>query len=495
MNPTSENLSVKLMFESFDGSGRPPRPIQTKALTWLELNRHRKRKAVVAPTGTGKSGILRAYQREFGGVISPPVNVLVDQMERDYPDVNILKGLSNYHCDEWGEDCETVRSYNQNNSCGNCAYSICRQKVLAAEPSIVNPIALFYSKQSPHVPYKTVLVDECHRLLSLLELACSDEFAFSRYKFPEKMTTTQELSQWLTKVAQQYADLAKTYRAQDDFKKAMRAAKRCTSIAVLRDRMLDQPANFVFWYEDVQLKSGKETYLKISPVEVPRGLVDAVLGPYDDLIITSATLPRRWARKIFGSDDFEYLELDSPIPVENRPVYVKPAGLTAKSDPSEVAAWISQQMAQYPGNTIVHVTYSMAKALTRFFPHALTHTAETKDAVMTRFKTEGGMWLAPGCAEGIDLPGKQGEVNLIPILPFANIGAPIVAARMALPMGRADYELDTLVNTIQMAGRTTRGADDRSTTVIGDARIMRLIQTHKSQVPRSFVDAVKFLTR
>ena len=483
------------MFDKFDGSPRVPRPAQLEALAWLASKKHVKRKAFVGPVGLGKSGILRAYQLEFGGVVVPPYNVLADQLERDYPEVNLLKGLSNYHCDEWDEDCETVRSANNNNSCGNCRYTKCRQKVIEAQPSIVNPLALYYSKQSPHKPYGTVMIDECHRLFSLLELACSDEFSHSRYKFPEKMNNIREVADWLTKVAIQYADLAKTYRAQDNLKKAMKAAKRCTSISTLRDRMIDDPANFVFWYEDRQTKTGTETYLKISPVEVPRNIVDAVLGPYEDLIITSAILPYRWARKIFGTDDFEYLELDSPIPVENRPVYVKPAGLTAKSDPSEVASWIKQQMSQHPGNTIVHITYSMAKSLTRFFPHALTHTAETKDAVMARFKVEGGMWLAPGCAEGIDLPGKQGETNLSPILPLANIGAPIVAARMALPMGRADYELDTLVNTIQMAGRTTRGADDKSITVVGDARIMRLIQTHKSQVPRSFVDAVKFITR
>jgi Rad3-related DNA helicase len=443
----------------------------------------------------GKSAVLRAYQKELGGVIVPPVNVLADQLERDYPDVNLLKGLSNYHCAEWDEDCETVRSANNNNSCGACRYTVCRKKVLDAEPSIVNPLALYYSRQSPHVPYKTVMIDECHRLFSLLELACSDEFSHSRYKFPEKLENIKEVSDWLERVAVQYADLAKTYRSQQDLKRAMKAAKRCASISQLRDNLLINPSNFVFWYEERQLKTGLETYLKISPIEVPRGIVNEVLGPYEDLIITSATLPRRWAQKIFGTDDFEFKELDSPIPVQNRPVYVKPAGLTAKSDPYEVAAWIKQQMSQYPGNTIVHVTYSMAKALSKHFPHALTHTAETKDAVMARFKAEGGMWLAPGCAEGIDLPGKQGETNLIPILPFANIGAPIVAARMALPMGRADYELDTLVNTIQAAGRTTRGADDRSTVVIGDARIMRLIQTHKTQIPRSFVEAVKYIAR
>lgn len=483
------------MFENFDGSTRSPRPIQTEALDWLGKNKHKKRKALVGPVGMGKSAVLRSYQKEFGGVIVPPVNVLADQLERDYPEVNLLKGLSNYHCSSWDEDCETVRSANNNNSCGDCRYTQCRKKVIDAEPSIVNPLALYYSKQSPHKPFNTVMIDECHRLFSLLELACSDEFSFSRYKFPEKMDTALQVTDWLTKVAIQYADLAKTYRAQQDLKRAMKAAKRCASIASLRDRMLMEPANFVFWYEERPMKAGLETYLKISPVEVPRGIVDMVLGPYDDLIITSATLPRRWARKIFGTDDFEYKELDSPIPVQNRPVYVKPAGLTAKSQPSEVAAWIKQQMSQYPGNTIVHLTYSMAKAVGKYFPHALTHTAETKDAVMARFKEEGGMWLAPGCAEGIDLPGKQGETNLIPILPFANIGAPIVAARMALPMGRVDYELDTLVNTVQAAGRTTRGADDKSTTVIGDARIMRLIQSHKTQVPRSFVEAVKYITR
>lgn len=483
------------MFESFDGSGRVIRPVQAEALSWLKVNKHKKRKALLLGTGSGKSAILRAYQKEYGGVIVPPLNILADQLERDYPEVNLLKGMSHYRCEEWDEDCETVRSVNDNKSCGSCVYSQCRARVLAAEPSITNPLALLYSKGSKHTPYGTVLVDESHRLLSLLELACSDEFSFTRYKWPEKMTESKELTDWLTKVAIQYADLAKKCRTQDNLKGAMKAAKRCASVSMLRDRIVGEPSNFVFWYEERVSRVGKETYLKISPVEVPRNIIDTVLGTYEDLILTSATLPRRWARKIFGTDDFQYEELDSPIPLANRPVYVRPGGLTAKSAPHDVAAWIKLQMSQHPGNTIVHVTYSMAKALSGMFPHALTHTSETKDDTMVRFKNEGGLWLAPGCAEGIDLPGKQGEVNLIPILPFANIGAPIVAARMAVPMGRADYELDTLINTVQAAGRTTRGADDKSTTVIGDARIMRLIQTHKSQIPKSFVESIKYQVR
>jgi Rad3-related DNA helicase len=486
------------MFEKFDGSSRVPRPIQNTALDWLGARVDKKRKVIVAPTGSGKSGILRAYQLERGGVIVPPVNVLADQLESTYPEVNMLKGLSNYQCPTYDTTCEDVRDFMDGGSCGDCKYTRCRQKVLDAEPSIVNPLALYYAKMGNSkdlIPadYKTVMIDEAHRYLSMLELLCSAEFSHSKYKFPDKFESMLDVAKWLTTVAQQYADLVQKYRAAEELKKMFKAIKRLKTITQLRDGIRDNPRNYVHWTEERKTRIGNDTYLMISPVEVPRSIVDTALGYYDEIVLTSATLPKRWAFKLLGTTNFEYLELDSPIPVENRPVLINPSGLTAKSDAGDVAAWIKKQIKLYPGNTIVHVTYSMAQRLTKFFPHALTHTSDTKDTVMAKFKAEGGLWLAPGCAEGIDLPGKQGEVNLIPILPFQNVGSPLVAARLALPGGNADYELETLVNTIQMAGRTTRGADDRSTTVIGDARIMRLIQKHKEQIPRSFVDAVKYV--
>lgn len=480
------------MFENFDGSGRPPRPAQLPALNWLQANKERKRKAFVGPVGLGKSAILRAYQLEYGGVIVPPVNVLADQLEGDYPSVNMLKGLSNYHCAEYDENCETVRALNNKKSCGNCEYTRRRQCVLNAEPSIVNPVALFYTKQSPHTPYSTVMIDEAHKLLSLLEMLCQDEFSFGRYSPPEDLTDVQKAATWIRKQARMYADLSAKYSGEGDFRKQLKAAKRCAALSALADQLDEQPDNFVAYYEERVNKSGPEKYFIVAPIEVPRGLIDATLGPYQDLILVSATLPKRWAERIFGTDDFAYTEVESPIPDKNRPVYVRPAGLTAKSEPREVAAWIAQQMERHPGNTIVHVTYSMGKRLKEFFPHALLHTSETKDETMKKFKREGGMWLAPGCAEGIDLPGDQARTNLIPILPFANIGSPLVAARMAKPRGRDDYELDTLIQTIQAAGRTTRGPDDWSNTVIGDARIMRLINNHRSQVPKSFCRVVKY---
>lgn len=125
-------------------------------------------------------------------------------------------------------------------------------------------------------------------------------------------------------------------------------------------------------------------------------------------------------------------------------------------------------------------------------PEAIVHTgSHDKDEAMKRFKKEGGIWIAPGCAEGIDLPDEECRLNLIPVLPFANIGDPVVEARRRR-YGMKQYERQTLLTFMQQVGRSTRGEQDYSTTVVGDSRVVRLLKAHKSDIPESFLEAVEW---
>jgi len=117
------------------------------------------------------------------------------------------------------------------------------------------------------------------------------------------------------------------------------------------------------------------------------------------------------------------------------------------------------------------------------------NTKEDKADVIEAFKANGGLFVAAGCAEGVDFPGDECRLNLIPILHRENLGDRAVQKRMSLPGGRRAYDLEILKTTIQQAGRSTRGPDDWSTTIIGDPGFTRLMNQYDSELPRSFVES------
>jgi Rad3-related DNA helicase len=112
--------------------------------------------------------------------------------------------------------------------------------------------------------------------------------------------------------------------------------------------------------------------------------------------------------------------------------------------------------------------------------------------VLEQFKTRGGIWIASGCAEGIDLPGDLCRVNIIPILLYSNPYSPLVKKQLALPLGHLKYELHTIKIFIQQCGRSTRNESDYSTIYVGDTRLPGLIAKNIKYIPESFVKSIKW---
>ncbi len=476
--------SPNSLIAEFDGSGREPRPLQVEALAWIAERLGSKPLVIQAPTGVGKSGIARAVQREFGGAIIVPQNVLLDQYVTTYPDVNALKGAEHYKCPGYSIPSSEVHAAK---ACDDpaCPYTVARNKGKEGEPTIFNPMSLFFLR----VGYETTIVDEAHKLVEMLEMLSSMELPKSRWLYPG--TSLDRLLPWFDEMATACERTGGAYKASGNVKESVKAFAQAQKFKDLVKDITKNPQNFVIYEENRTLKTKKEDFLVIRPTKLPDRYLNMVRKS-KNVVLTSATIPRKRAAEILGTHDFFYLDLASPIPKEQRPILFRPQGLTAKSTAAEVAAWITTQRKDFAGNTIVHVTYKLAKQLHAYFPDALIHTSETKADTLKRFKAEGGLWLAGGCAEGIDLKDDEARLNLIPILPFANLGDPVIKARMALPGGSNDYALNMLITTIQQCGRTTRGETDHSITVVGDNRLADNIGRLRDQLPKSWLEAINW---
>jgi DNA polymerase-3 subunit epsilon/ATP-dependent DNA helicase DinG len=102
------------------------------------------------------------------------------------------------------------------------------------------------------------------------------------------------------------------------------------------------------------------------------------------------------------------------------------------------------------------------------------------DGLLAMFRKEQGACLmgTQMCWEGIDLPGKELELLVIPKLPFPTPGDPLVAARQEAVQarrGNAFKEIfvpEALLDLRQGMGRLIRSETDKGTVVFFDSRIL-----------------------
>jgi Rad3-related DNA helicase len=471
------------MFERFDGTGRQPRPAQIEALKWIEANWSSKVLALNLPTGVGKSAILRAIQLQFPGTVGiVPTNILLDQYTETYKDLNYVKGIEHYTCSSTaGFSCHDNKLLGYS-PCSGCPYVVNRSRAIEGEPTVFNPISYHYfSKMKAYTPPEVLVIDEAHKLVELLMLLVGASFRKSQYNYPN-ITSELQLVEWLQGVVDRL-------EAQPD--KDVQIARQISKLQGVLKSLRHAPQDFIFYMDKQKHRGRLEEYLNIKPIEPPKWLLQSILE-CRHLILMSATLLETdlWD---LGLKGYKYLDIDSPIPVAQRQVLYRPndTPMNYETEPIEVANWLKNAMKAYPGrNTLIHVSYGWSDKLKEYFPEALTNTSETKTKVLAKFKKEGGVWLASGCAEGIDLPGDECRLNLIPIITQANPNDPTVKKKLALHQGRLKYDLEAIKLVIQQAGRSVRGIEDSSVILVGDARFPRLINRVTKYIPKSFLKAI-----
>jgi Rad3-related DNA helicase len=264
--------------------------------------------------------------------------------------------------------------------------------------------------------------------------------------------------------------------------------------SVLTKRGLDEdPQNYAIWEEHKTVRGRRESYLHVRPVKPPRFLMDKLLGA-DKLVLMSGTAFPTDIADLIGDRPFKFLDLPSPIPKSNRPIFYRPVPfpLNFNTDPAKIAKAVEDILDKHPGeNAIVHVSYGLSEKIRGHFTRPiLFNTTSNKDETLEKFKTEGGVFLAAGCAEGIDLSGDLARVNIIVKLNFPDLKDPTVLKRKAMEDGEEWYSLTTLKTTIQMAGRTTRHETDKSSTYVLDPNFGRLVSRYSKALPKSFTESI-----
>lgn len=481
--------------KKFDGTGRKPRPQQKEALEWLSENWDMSKIDVIsAPVGSGKSSIARAVQMVTGAHVITPSNILVSQYHDDFPNVNVLKGKTHYQCTFSGLTCADWQDSLEQKACATCPYVACKSAALKSEPTFFNPISLYYTtRHADWTPPNVLIVDEAHQLSSMILMLTGTRLRKSVYKFDERVNNELFLIEFLKDTGRKLKKLADLYAKNNDFKKMSEVSKEYESINMTRRGLEENAQNYAIWLEDGKYHGKRETFLNIKPIQPPKFVTQRLLAA-NKLILMSGTILPLDVSDLLGDQPYRFLDLSSPIPKEARPVYYKPVNyqMNWQTDPKKIVASIEEVLQANPDqNTIIHVPYSMSAKLLPHFKRPILHnTAETKDAVLAEFKRSGGVLLAAGMAEGIDLKDGLCRLNIIPKMSFPNMKDHVVSKRMKLEDGNDWFESQTLKTLMQQVGRSTRGVEDFSKTYVLDPSFARLFRNQKSKLPESFKSSI-----
>lgn len=488
-----ENTTLPAIFTKLDGSGRKPRIGQIQFLNWYVRTKGRIKVAIL-PVALGKSFIAKALQQGVNCNIITCNNVLVDQYSDGYPLDNILKGAARYTCPAYpGQTCDVVRDIF--GGCSNCEYEKCRERANSGEGTVFNPMSLYALMRSNTAegmpsfrstrPALTI-VDEAHQLPSMLKLLSSASFSARDYALPKDITSYPKVLKWLKETKDSILVLTKTVKEAN--KLAELEVEKRKFDHVIHGFSEDQ-ANYAVYIEE----RNRHKHLVLTPIKVVRSVADRILGT-GPILFMSGTLFKTDIEELIGSSVYDIYEAPSPIPKEQRPLYYEPAPfrMNYQTDPKLIVALIEQKIAQNPGvNTIIHVSYALSKRLQPHFGIKFIYNdAMNKSEKLEEFKRDGGVFLAAGCAEGVDLPGDMCRLTIIPQLLFPALNDPLVMKRKALVDGETWYALQVLGTLIQQVGRSTRHEADWSKSYCFDQMLGSIYARFKHELPMYFREAL-----
>lgn len=457
-----------------DGTNRKAKPVQIKTLDFMEENKDRHIKVLMGPTGVGKSFVALAMAKK-GTVIVVSDNVQLDQYAERYPEVNILRGKAHYAHD--------------------IDYLEAKERLWAGDVTITNIHAWvtfrkygsrsMYEEYGPRFETRLIIIDEFHRLEGALIGMESGTFIKKSYPgLPLTDNVVQLVDFFRSILSVLRSNLENNTMTLEDEEKLQNEIYKFEGVVYgldgsSSDYVIDPQKDRVV----VTRYEPSQDILRLFK-EVPRVvLMTATPRPFDIAYFTSA--PARF-------------DAPSDIPRKQREIkYVStPLTMTWKTKVEDVVPHIDKILENHKGqNGVIHVPYHRQEAFEEHYPNFLYHNTANKAQVLAYFKENGGIFVASGCAEGIDFMDDECRFQIIPWMLKPSLGDLWVKSRRAKKGGQTWYDWEVLTTFAQMAGRSTRGPTDWSTVYTFDVTLYKLYTRYKRELWPWFKQALVLYSR
>jgi Rad3-related DNA helicase len=500
-----------------------------------------------AETGVGKSaaGIAAARfinsrfnaaksEKVPGAYILTTQKILQDQYTRDFSATCGLRGIrssSNYKCKRSRQlDCGEVAR--QLSSMGDaqdklsmckhdCVYKQAKEKFIASDLGVTN--YSYWLAETTYarklLPKCTLVLDEAHNLVGelskFIEINVTERFSKSilKLEFPGKLTQKGAVK-W---IQQEYLPTAKSRlkKLQSDVKKLIGSKNNLQQFEKiaqqfdLLDKHICKVERFIDNYEEsnwsytfVPAEAQKLSKFEFKPIDVSEFAQSMVFDRADKVIFMSATiLSKTNFCQLLGLKEEEvgYIKVESPFPIENRPVAYSGVGKMTASEIDKTLPKLAQAVQAilegHPNEKgIIHAhSYKIANYIARNVKskRLLTHESHDRDQVLQKHEKSKSptVLVSPSMQEGVDLKGDLSRFQIICKVPYPYLGDKVVKKRMNKWKWWYDYE--TLKTVVQSIGRSIRSKDDQAVTYILDSGWERFASKNKKMLPTNLRATLK----
>ncbi len=476
-----------------------------------------------APTGVGKSLIAATVQKLLKKNICYVCTTkqLQDQLMNDFPYARTVKGRGNYKClkfpnmypDISAEECNhtTAKPCLLHNT---CPYIVAKRTARSAPIAVLN-MAYFLSEVNfvgMFSGYDLLVIDEFDtaesQLMSFTELVITQR-QLQRLNVPPPRFKTKFESwvEWANAtLSVTVKELAAMEAVSDE--KSSWSTEDIKTIRRKRDlgRLVSKLHFFVrevdktwVWYPGADRWSFK-------PVWVSKYASGMLWRHAKKVLGMSATIldPKQVSVNtglFYENRKYDYLQMPSPFPKENRPVYYEPAANVVNKQIDVALPMLAKALQgildKHPDEKIlVHtVSYKVRDYLTKRIAsdRFITHAAVDRATKLEIFKKSPKplVLLSPSMDRGIDLPEEECRVVVICKMPYPDLGDTQVNRRVHASLdGNNWYAHKTVSTVVQMAGRGVRSEEDYAATYILDRQFERMYNEHRNMFPAWFREAV-----
>jgi Rad3-related DNA helicase len=454
---------------------KPPRPQQRQILSEIESNWNSYDVFVIdAPVATGKSLCAHAIANWAGNsTILTPTNVLLDQYERDFKDIDYLRRKSLYPCN-------TKYGCSNSKKCGKCLrtnlYNNAKSAFIRGDVSACN--YYMYIAMRKHHNYKcsTLIVDECQNLLPTITDFAAKKIWRRNYNYPNNLRTELDILEWMENegLTKQYKD------AVDSIKSG-------------------QP-EYLFERTTELYRGEEEELIKVRPITIQN--YKPIMWPWfiDKIVLMSATISRKDVEELgLGKRRVKYIQVDSPIPPSSRPIVYDPVGNMSYSQQDtnmvKIADKIRYYMTAFKSRGIIHTTYSISRKLRDLLDddRLIFHDRDnTRTKYREYLNSNNGVLVACGLSEGLDLANDLGRWQLITKVPYPSLADS--AVKVKAEQDPDWYKWMTAKTIIQASGRVCRHQKDFGATVLLDNQFANLYNSNRELFPQWFSQALEWRT-
>lgn len=466
-----------------------PRAAQAEALTRLEAAWDSSDVFVIsAPTGAGKTLIALTIARwthkknKQKTSILTPTKLLVDQYLDTAPKLHTIKNMNAYECESYRDQeqkvsCKRARELcEEKKFCSGCPYMKDVKKAHVMSYGVYNN----WTYMAHRLFRDVVLLDEGHLAINMVQDLAAKKLWRWEYGYPSGVRSYRDLLAWVS-----------------NHKKRDTDAK----LKKLYEELVSGKTHYLVERTTDLFRGEEEDVLKLLPVDVRDA--PPQMWPHKKvkkLVFLSATIGIK-DMEALGLDRRRvcYIEVDSPIPKDRRPIFFDSIGNMSVSYQDQnmdaLVYYIQEMLKSRKEAGMIHAPYALAAKLAMRFsgnPRMLFHTQSNKKEVYTRFREEGpakGLVLVgSGLYEGISLDDDAGRWQLITKIPFPNLGEP--GYKWLADKDPEAYAWQAIRLVVQAAGRICRGPLDYGETFIVDESFSRLIKNYWHLFPNFFKEAM-----